>query len=175
MKLQVINEERQPESVAPKIKVFDSEADLDAALPDLKDGAIVATKEDETGTLGDIEKRLEALEKAPKATQYVLTADQSVNRKVRVRLNRSYTPVIVSTYSNSSGYTYSKPDPFIVFSSGSAIRTIPADAESVVGAENDYVFTFYLPMSSSYPERNRIIVITEVLPSSITSAEIVEA
>lgn len=48
MKLQIINEERQPESVAPKIKVFDSEADLDAALPDLKDGAIVATKEDET-------------------------------------------------------------------------------------------------------------------------------
>lgn len=51
MKLSVINESRQPESVAPKIKVFDSEADLDAALPDLKDGAIVATKEDETESL----------------------------------------------------------------------------------------------------------------------------
>lgn len=48
MKLQIINERREPESVAPKIKVFDSEADLDAALPDLKDGAIVATKEDES-------------------------------------------------------------------------------------------------------------------------------
>lgn len=48
MKLQVINEEREPESVAPKIKVFDSEADLDAALPDLQNGAIVATKEVET-------------------------------------------------------------------------------------------------------------------------------
>lgn len=52
MKLQVINENREPESVAPKIKVFDSEADLDAALPDLKDGAIVATKEDETAPFG---------------------------------------------------------------------------------------------------------------------------
>lgn len=48
MKLQIINESRQPESVAPKIKVFDTEADLDAALPDLPNGAIVATKEDET-------------------------------------------------------------------------------------------------------------------------------
>lgn len=47
MKLSVINKEREPESVAPKIKVFETEADLDAALPDLKDGAIVATKEDE--------------------------------------------------------------------------------------------------------------------------------
>lgn len=45
MKTAVINENREPESVAPKIKVFDSEADLNAALPDLKDGAIVATKE----------------------------------------------------------------------------------------------------------------------------------
>lgn len=46
MKLSVINKEREPESVAPKIKIYETEADLDAALPDLKDGAIVATKED---------------------------------------------------------------------------------------------------------------------------------
>ena len=48
MKLQIINESRQPESVAPKIRVYETEADLNAALPDLKDGAIVATKEDES-------------------------------------------------------------------------------------------------------------------------------
>lgn len=46
MKLSVITKEREPESVAPKIKIYETEADLDAALPDLKDGAIVATKED---------------------------------------------------------------------------------------------------------------------------------
>lgn len=48
MKLSVINKEREPESVAPKIKVFESEKDLNEALPDLKDGAIVATKEGES-------------------------------------------------------------------------------------------------------------------------------
>lgn len=51
MKIAIINEERQPESVAPKMRVYETEADLNAALPDLKDGAIVATKEDETSEI----------------------------------------------------------------------------------------------------------------------------
>lgn len=49
MKLSVINEEREPESVAPKIRVYETEADLDKDLGRLPDGAIVATKESEAG------------------------------------------------------------------------------------------------------------------------------
>lgn len=45
MKLSVIKE-RKPESVSPKIKIYDTNADLDNDLANLPSGAIVATKED---------------------------------------------------------------------------------------------------------------------------------
>lgn len=76
MKLQVINEERQPESVAPKIKVFDSEADLDAALPDLKDGAIVATKEDVSAEITENRQRSYCVYNVSANQHYYFVADK---------------------------------------------------------------------------------------------------
>ena len=54
MKLSVIDSDRKPASVSPKIRVYDTEEELNNDLANLPSGAIVATKEDDVSKVGSI-------------------------------------------------------------------------------------------------------------------------
>lgn len=165
MKLQVINEERKPESVAPKIKVFDTEVDLNAALPDLKDGAIVATKEDETSDIPGMPKR------------WTLRADMSKDRKLKVVVKTPFCPVIVCYYrDDKKGWPNDKPDPFVAFFGQTYVKAIPFNsAEYFQKTDTEYVFTMNIPKSDEYPNNMMTTTLTDPIGDVLISAEIIDA
>lgn len=94
MKLQIINSERKPESVSPKIKIYDTEEDLKNDLDNLNEGAIVATKEDESSYWKTIE-----------ATLKIIVEDkQTVNQNITLY------PLGNGIYSFATNYTFGKQE-----------------------------------------------------------------
>lgn len=117
--------------------------------------------------------RILSKDEGPKV--FSLAKPSEKDLKLRLTFKNRFLPVFVSYMRDTTGYQSSKPDPFVIFTSGGAVKTIPNDVQSSFVKETDYIFTLTIPKSSTYPDTQNYVTVTEVQPGTLINAELVEA
>lgn len=92
MKIAVVNEERKVESVAPKILIYDTLDALNKDLQNLPDGAIVATKENNSqiSVIEDLENKVAQQQAQIAELQAKLNSVESTANRLSPLLGKTY-------------------------------------------------------------------------------------